>query len=109
MPQHPHRSVDDFRAETERCTDFSVVVAWSHVRKVPRRSYVSVTLIESFERKIVQITRARYQVEVQWEWEFHDEIPYRDPELTKHVVVDYETLNTRDALYGRRTKGMRIL
>jgi len=56
---------------------------------------------------IEQIMRAVYQVEIQWECEFDEEILTRHPELKTHPV-EHNPLNTRDALYGGRTEAMRI-
>jgi len=69
------------------------------------------TLAERHERTMVridQITRAAYQVEVQWECEFDEEILSRNHELKTHPVVGHSPLNTRDALYGGRTEAMRL-
>ena len=70
-----------------------------------------VTLGERSERTMVriqQIRRAGYQVEIQWECEFDEEILTRHPEMKTHRVVRHITLNTRDALYGGRTESMRL-
>jgi hypothetical protein len=57
---------------------------------------------------LAQITRAVYQVEVQWECEFDKGILAAHPELETHPIVLHEPLNTRDALYGGRTEAMRL-
>ena len=69
------------------------------------------TLAERYERtmmRIEQITRAGYQVEVQWECHFDEEILSRCPESKTHRVVGNSPLNARDTLYGGRTKTMRL-
>jgi len=53
--------------------------------------------------RLEQITRAGYQVRVQWEYEF-EEIP----DLLTHPIVRQTSLRTRDALYGGRTEAMRL-
>jgi len=58
--------------------------------------------------RIEQITRAAYQVEIQWECDFDVEILTRHPDLKTHPVVLHSPLNTPDALYGSRTKAMRL-
>jgi hypothetical protein len=45
-------------------------------------------------------------MEVQWEFEFDNEILVCLPELKTHPVVDEKPLNTRDALFGGRTETM---
>jgi len=57
--------------------------------------------------RIERITRAGYQVEIQRECEFDEEILTHHPELKTHPVVGHSPLNTRDALYGGRTEAMR--
>ena len=58
--------------------------------------------------RIEQMTRAGYQVEVQWGCEFDEEILTRHPDLKTYAVVLHSLLNTRDALYGGRTEAMRL-
>ena len=55
--------------------------------------------------RLQQITRAAYQVKVQWECEFDDA---EKPELHTHPIVRKSPLCTRDALYGGRTEAMRL-
>jgi G:T-mismatch repair DNA endonuclease (very short patch repair protein) len=57
--------------------------------------------------RLEQITRAGYQVKVQWECEFHD-AAMDTPELLAHPAVCQIPLCTRDALYGGRTETMRL-
>jgi G:T-mismatch repair DNA endonuclease (very short patch repair protein) len=70
------------------------------------------TLAERYERtmwRLKQITRAGYQVKIQWECEFDDEgIVNRKPELLAHPIVQQIPLCTRDALYGGRTDAIRL-
>jgi len=54
--------------------------------------------------RLEQITRAGYQVKVQWEWEFVEK-----PELVTHPIVLQTPQCIRDALYGGRTEAMRLL
>jgi len=57
--------------------------------------------------RIEQITRAGYQVKVQWECEFDaSKIIEQKPELLTHPIVLHSFLNTRDALYGGQTEAM---
>jgi len=58
--------------------------------------------------RIERITLAGYQVELEWECHFDSEIMPQHPELKTHPVVPHRPLNTRDALYGGRTKAMRL-
>ena len=61
------------------------------------------TLAEREERtmaRIEEFARALYKVEVQWEYEFDEEILSRHPELKTHPLVRHSPLNTRDTLYG---------
>ena len=53
--------------------------------------------------RLEQITRAGYQVKVQWECEFEEK-----PDLLTHPVVRQTPLRTLDALYGGRTVAMRL-
>jgi len=64
------------------------------------------TLAERYERtmsRLEQITRAGYQVKVQWECEFEEK-----HELLTHPLVRQSSICTRDALYGVRTEAMRL-
>ena len=54
-----------------------------------------------------QITRAGYQVKVQWECEF-DDAGIDTPELLAHPALRTSPLCTRDALYWVRMKAMRL-
>ena len=70
------------------------------------------TLAERYERTtsgIEQITRAGYQVKVQWEFDFDaPKIVEQKPKLLIHPIVQHSPLKTRDALYGGRTEAMRL-
>jgi G:T-mismatch repair DNA endonuclease (very short patch repair protein) len=60
-------------------------------------------LAERYEQtmqRLEKITRAGYQVIVQWECDFDRDI------LSKHP--EHEPLNTRDVLHGGRTEAMRL-
>jgi len=64
------------------------------------------TLAERYERtmaRLEKITRAGYQVTVQWECEFEER-----PELLAHPIVSQSPLCTRDALYGGMTEALRL-
>jgi len=52
--------------------------------------------------RLEQITRAGYQVKVQWEFEYEEK-----PELLTNPLVRLSALCNRDALYGGRTETMR--
>ena len=57
--------------------------------------------------RIEQITRAGYQVKVQWECEFDaSKIIEHKPELLSHSIVKNSPLNNREALYGGRTEAL---
>jgi len=63
------------------------------------------TLAERYERtmsRLEQITRAGYQVNVQWECEFEEKT------RPAHASCSETPLRTRDALYGCRTEAMRL-
>jgi hypothetical protein len=69
------------------------------------------TLAERYETtmsRLEQITRAGYQVEIQWECEFEAAILTRHPELRTHPMIEHSLLVTRDALYGGRTEAVRL-
>jgi len=55
--------------------------------------------------RLEQITRAGYQVKVQWEFEF-DNDGIATTEQLAHPTVWKSPLCTRDALYGGRTEAM---
>jgi len=69
-------------------------------------------LAERYERtmsRIEEITRAGYQVKVQWECEFDaSKIIEQKPELLTHPIVFHSPLNTKDALYGGRNEAVCI-
>jgi hypothetical protein len=61
------------------------------------------TLVQRYETtmaKLEQITRAGYEVEIQWECEFDKHILPLHPELLTDPMVLHSPLNTRDSLYG---------
>jgi len=63
-------------------------------------------LAERYKRtlsRLEQLTRAGYQVKMQWDCEFEEK-----PDLITHPVVRQSPLCTRDALYGGRTEAMRL-
>ena len=69
-------------------------------------------LAERYERtmwRIEPITAAGYTVKLIWKCEFDaTKIVKKKPELLTHPVVRHSPLHTRDALYGGRTKAMRL-
>ena len=59
--------------------------------------------------RIEQITKAGYIVKVMWECAFDaSKIVERKPQLLTHPLVRHSPLYTRDALYGGRTKAIRL-
>jgi len=68
------------------------------------------TLEERYERtmsRIEQITRAGYQVKVQWEYAFDtSKIIEQKPELLTHAIVMHSFLNTREALHDGRAEAL---
>ena len=70
------------------------------------------TLADRYERTMTrfqQITRAGYEVRIEWECEFDDSgIVKQKPELLTHPVVEQTPLKTRDAMYGSRTEAVRL-
>ena len=58
--------------------------------------------------RLERITRACYQVEVEWECHFDSEIIHHHPYLKTHPVVLHSPLNTWDALYRGRTEVLRL-
>ena len=70
------------------------------------------TLADRYERtmkRLEQITRAGYEVRIQWECEFDDAgIVKQKPELLTRPIVEQSPMKTRDALHGGRTEAMRL-
>ena len=58
--------------------------------------------------RIERITQAGYQVEVEWEYQFDNEIMPHHAELKTHPLVQHSPLNTLDALYGSGNEAMRL-
>jgi len=113
LPEMPNFSVDGICNETRTVYEFFGCYYHGHTFQ-PYRDVFTMrgdTLAERYERTIVrieQIKRAVYQVEVEWECEFDEEILSRHPELKTHPVVGHSPLNKQDALYGGRTDAMRL-
>ena len=67
-------------------------------------------LADSYQRTMTrfeQITRAGYEVRMQWKCEIDDSgIVKQKPELLVHPVVEQGPLKSRDTLYGGRTEAM---
>jgi hypothetical protein len=111
LPDVPNLSVDGFCVEAGKVYDFFSVsgnftracFSETSVRRLERRWPRD----EQTMQKLEKITRAGYQVIVQWDCDFDREIV--ETSRTAHnPVVNRETLNTRDALYGGRTEAMRL-
>jgi len=65
------------------------------------------TLAERYEQTLARIellTRATYNVKLQWECEFEGVAD----DLRAHPIVRHTPMNTRGALYGGRTEAMRL-
>ena len=59
--------------------------------------------------RVEQITRAGYQVRIQWECEFDDAgVVNQKPEMLKHPIVEQSPLHILVVLYGVRTEVMRL-
>ena len=107
-PEVPRISVDGYCPETNTVYEFLGCFWHGHTCQ-PFRDVATLsgdTLAERYERtmaRLEQITRAGYQVKVQWECEFEER-----PELLAHPIVRQSPLCTRDALYGGRTEAMRL-
>jgi G:T-mismatch repair DNA endonuclease (very short patch repair protein) len=111
LPELPHFSVDGNCAETNTIYEFFGCY-WHGCTLKPFRDVITYgdTLASRYEQtmaRLVQITRAGYQVKVQWECEF-DNAGIATPKLFAHQTVCKSPLCTRDALYGGRTEAMRL-
>jgi G:T-mismatch repair DNA endonuclease (very short patch repair protein) len=99
LPELPQMSVDGFCAETKTVYEFFGCY-WHGNSCLPFRDVSTGArniLVERYEHtmaRIEQITRARYQVEVQWECEFYDGILTSHPQLKTRPVVQHSHLNT---------------
>ena len=108
LPELPRFSVVVYCPQTNTIYDFFGCFWHGHTCQ-PFRDVATLsgdTLAEGYERtisRLEQITRAGYQVKVQWECEFEEK-----PDLHTHPVVRQSPLCTRDALYGGRTEAMRL-
>ena len=104
----PRLSVDGYCPETNTVYEFFGCFWHGHTCQ-PFRDVATLsgdTLAERYERtmsRLEQITRAGYQVKVQWECEFEEK-----PEMLTHPLVRQTPLYTRDALYGGRMEAMRL-
>jgi len=108
----PHFSVDGYCAETNTVYEFFGCYFHGCTCQ-PFRDVITTngyTLAARYEQtmaRLDQITRAGYQVKVQWECAF-DDAGIATPELLAHSTVCKIPLCTRDALYGGRTEAMRL-
>jgi G:T-mismatch repair DNA endonuclease (very short patch repair protein) len=73
-----------------------------------RNNYTLAQRYEQTMTRLEQITNAGYEVEIMWECEFDRDILSKHPELRNNLLVQHTPLNTRDALYGGRTKAMSL-
>jgi G:T-mismatch repair DNA endonuclease (very short patch repair protein) len=109
----PHLSLDGFCPEQRNVLEF-LGCFWHRHSCLYFRDVTTMcgeTLSQRYEQtlaRIEQITRAGYQVEINWECEFDEGIFARHRELKRHSLVQQSPLNTRDALYGGRTEAMRF-
>jgi len=107
-PELARLSVDGYCPETNTVYEFFGCFWHEHTCQ-PFRDVTSLsgdTMAERYERtmsRVEQITRAGYQVKVQWECEFEDK-----PELLTHPLIRQIPLCALDALYGGRTEAMRL-
>ena len=108
LPELPRFSVDSYCPETNTVYELFGCFWHGHTCQ-PFRDVATLsgdTLAERYERtmsRLEQITRAGYQVKVQWECEFEEK-----PEMLTHPLVRQTPLYTRDALYGGRMEAMRL-
>ena len=108
LQELPRFSVDGYCPDTNTVYEFFGCFWHGHTCQ-PFRDVATLsgdTIAERYERtmsRLEQITRAGYQVKLQWECEFEDK-----PELLTHPLVRQSPLCTRDALYGGRTEAMRL-
>ena len=113
LPALPRLNVDGFCKETNTVYEFCGCY-WHGHRCLPYRdvtTWARDTLAQRYERtmaRLEQITRAGYQLELQWECDFDKGISADHPELKLFPVVQHSPLNTRDALYEDRTEAMRL-
>jgi len=110
LPELPHFIVDGYSPETRTVYEYFGCHwhghTWQHFRDLITLN--GDMLAETFERtmsRLKQITRAGYLVKFQLECEFDDA---GRPELLAHPIVHQSPLRTRDALYGGRTKILRL-
>ena len=114
LPEIPNFRVDGYFEETRMVYEFYGCFYHGHTCQ-PFRDVSTMsgeTQADRYERtmtRLEQITRAGYEVRIQWECEFDDSgIVRQKPELLTHPIVDQTPLKTRDALYGCRTEAMRL-
>ena len=110
LPELPNYSVDGYCAESKTVYEFLGCFLHGHTCQ-PSRDISTMsgdTLADRYAQtmaRIEQITRAGYQVKVEWECVF-DDVLKRNPDLRTHPIVAQGPLRTRDALYGGRTEAM---
>jgi G:T-mismatch repair DNA endonuclease (very short patch repair protein) len=113
LPELPYLIVDGYCPETKKVYEFFGCYWHGHtcLRFRDVKTMNGDTLAERYEKTMTrseQITRAGYQVEIQWECEFDEGILSHHPELQTHPLVEQSLLNTRESLYGGRTEAMRL-
>ena len=112
LPELPHFNVDGYCAETNTVYEYYGCHWHGHAchpfRDVTTTNGDTLAAIpEQTMARLQQITRAGYEVKVQWECEF-DDAGIETPELLAHPALCQGPLCTRDALYGGRTYTMRL-
>ena len=108
----PHISEDVYCAETNRIYEFFGCYWHGCTGQIFRviNNKNGDTLAARYEQtmaRLEQITRAGYQVKVQWKCLF-DDAGIATPELLAHPTVCKTPLCTRNALCGGRTEAMRL-
>ena len=114
LPELPNFSVDGYFKETRTVYEFYGCFYHGHTCK-PFRDVSTMsgeTLAHHYERtmtRLEKITRAVYQVRIQWDCEFDESGKVNQkPELLAHPLVEQGPLKSRDALYGCRNEAMRL-
>jgi len=113
LPELLHFSLNGYCAETNKIYLFFGCY-WYGCACQPFRDAITTngdTLAARYEQtmaRLEQISRAGYQVKIQWDCEY-DNAGIATPELLEHRTVCKSPLCTWDALYGCRSVGMRII
>lgn len=114
LPELSNFSVDGYCAETRTVYETFSCFYQGHTCH-SFRDVITIsgeTFAERYKRtmtRLEHITRAVYQVRIQWECEFDEAgIVQQTAELLTHPIVEQSPLNTRCALYGHRTEDIRL-